>query len=65
MSSNVLEFCGLTDEAMRMEVDEMDPPMFVVGEEARRLFTDEEILSRMELTKRWFETFAKNSKANK
>jgi len=62
MSSNVLEFCGLTDDVMGMDIDEMDQPMFVVSEEARRLFTDEEISSRVELTKRWFETFAKNPK---
>jgi len=62
MSSNVLEFCGLTDEAIRMEIDEGAPetaPNFAVSEEARQIFTDEEILLRKELTRRWFANFPK------
>jgi len=62
MSSNVLEFCGLTEEAISMEIDESaleTSPNFVVSEEARQIFTDEEILLRKELTQRWFANFPK------
>jgi len=62
MSSNVLEFCGLTEEAIGMEIEEEDSKMeanFVVSEEARQIFTHEEILLRKELTQRWFANFPK------
>lgn len=60
MSSNVLEFCGLTDDSFGMDIDyELETPQFVVSEEARQIFTAEEIVQRSELTRKWFTNFPK------
>lgn len=65
MSSNVLEFCGLTEEAIGMELEhDVDTtPRFVVSEEARQIFTAEEIVLRRELAQRWFDNFPKKRRA--